>query len=77
MVASLTLTSLRIASRGKFLYFFFRDEDENEVFNIGREFDELYHWHSLKPLSDDFDRTKADQGKIINIRFQRLTENFR
>ena len=42
--------------------FSFRDKDEDEVFNIGREFDELYHWHSLKPLSDDFDRTKADQG---------------
>ncbi|XP_015748558.1 PREDICTED: probable ATP-dependent RNA helicase DDX60, partial [Acropora digitifera] len=39
------------------------DKDEDEVFNIGREFDELYHWHSLKPLSDDFDRTKADQDK--------------
>ncbi|XP_068760167.1 probable ATP-dependent RNA helicase DDX60 isoform X3 [Montipora capricornis] len=31
---------------------------EEELFNIGREFDELYHWHSLKPLSDDYDRTK-------------------
>ncbi|XP_015768450.1 PREDICTED: probable ATP-dependent RNA helicase DDX60 [Acropora digitifera] len=39
------------------------DEDEDEVFNIGREFDELYHWHSLRPLSDDFDRTKADEDK--------------
>ncbi|XP_078360874.1 putative ATP-dependent RNA helicase DDX60 isoform X2 [Oculina patagonica] len=34
------------------------DESEDEVFNIGREFDERYHWHSLKPLSDDYDRTK-------------------
>ncbi|KAK2572326.1 putative ATP-dependent RNA helicase DDX60 [Acropora cervicornis] len=39
------------------------DEDEDEVFNIGREFDELYHWHSLRPLSDDFDRTKGDEDK--------------
>ena len=47
-----------------FVCFSFRDKDEDEVVNcyIGREFDELYHWHSLKPLSDDFDRTKADQG---------------
>ncbi|XP_044173202.1 probable ATP-dependent RNA helicase DDX60 isoform X1 [Acropora millepora] len=40
------------------------DEDEDEpVFNIGREFDEVYHWHSLRPLSDDFDRTTADEDK--------------
>jgi len=73
MVASLTLTALRIASYGKLLCFSFRDEDEEQVFNIGREFDELYHWHSRRPLSDDFDRTKADQGEIISIRFQRWT----
>jgi len=61
MVASLRL---RIASCGKFsVCFSFRDEDEDEVFNIGREFDELYHWHSLRPLSDDFDRTKAGEDK--------------
>ena len=75
MVASLRL---RIASCGKFsVCFSFRDEDEDEVFNIGREFDELYHWHSLRPLSDDFDRTKAGEGKITNIRFQRKTEMLR
>ena len=75
MVASLRL---RISSCGKFsVCFSFRDEDEDEVFNIGREFDELYHWHSLRPLSDDFDRTKADEGKVTNIRFQRRTEMFR
>ncbi|KAJ7386938.1 putative ATP-dependent RNA helicase ddx60 [Desmophyllum pertusum] len=39
------------------------DENEDEVFNIGREFDEIYHWHSLKPLSDDHDRTKKDSDK--------------
>lgn len=49
-----------------FICFSFRVEDEDEVFNIGREFDELYHWHSLKPLSDDFDRTKADAGKNVS-----------
>ena len=39
--------------------FSFREESgEEELFNIGREFDERYHWHSLKPLSDDYDRTK-------------------
>ena len=60
------------------VYFSFRDEDEDEpVFNIGREFDEVYHWHSLRPLSDDFDRTTADEGKIMNSRFQRWTENCR
>ncbi|CAH3109016.1 unnamed protein product [Pocillopora meandrina] len=31
---------------------------DDEVPNVGREFDERYHWHSLKPLSDDYDRTK-------------------
>ena len=48
--------------------FSFRDEDEDKVFkiNIGREFDEVYHWHSLRPLSDDFDRTKADEGKNVH-----------
>ena len=36
----------------------FRDETEDEVLLIGKEFDEQYHWHSLRPLSDDYDRTK-------------------
>ncbi|PFX17720.1 putative ATP-dependent RNA helicase DDX60 [Stylophora pistillata] len=31
---------------------------DDEISNVGQEFDELYHWHSLKPLSDDYDRTK-------------------
>ncbi|XP_027035542.1 probable ATP-dependent RNA helicase DDX60 [Pocillopora damicornis] len=34
------------------------DETEDEVLLIGKEFDEQYHWHSLRPLSDDYDRTK-------------------
>lgn len=46
--------------------FSFRDEDGDEVFNVGREFDERYHWHSLRPPSDDFDRTKADEGKGVH-----------
>ena len=42
----------------------FRDKREDEVFNVGREFDERYHWHSLKPLSDDYDRKKKSiEGK--------------
>ena len=36
----------------------FRGETEDEVLMIGKEFDEQYHWHSLRPLTDDFDRTK-------------------
>ncbi|CAH3109024.1 unnamed protein product [Pocillopora meandrina] len=31
---------------------------DGDIPNVGREFDERYHWHSLKPLSDDYDRTK-------------------
>ena len=27
----------------------------------GNDFDETYHWHSGKPLSDDYDRTKGNQ----------------
>ena len=53
--------------------FSFREEDEDEVFNVGREFDERYHWHSLRPLSDDFERTKADEGNKTSttIKLQR------
>ncbi|XP_020629551.1 probable ATP-dependent RNA helicase DDX60 [Orbicella faveolata] len=47
------------------------DEDGDEVFNVGREFDERYHWHSLRPLSDDFDRTKADEDKPPDDPYQR------
>ena len=36
----------------------FREETEDEVLLIGKEFDEKYHWHSLRQLSDDYDRTK-------------------
>ena len=35
------------------------DETMAEVVS-GREFDEIHHWHSLKPISDDYERTKAE-----------------
>lgn len=35
-----------------------RDDSQDETFNIGREFDERYHWHSLRPLNDDYERTR-------------------
>lgn len=51
----------------------FRDETKDEVFPIGKEFDELYHWHSLKPLSDDFDRTKqAFEGEALKAKHGNL-----
>ncbi|XP_043919452.1 probable ATP-dependent RNA helicase DDX60 [Protopterus annectens] len=28
-----------------------------------KEFDELYHWHSMKPLSDEYERTACDNEK--------------
>nr|XP_033797896.1 probable ATP-dependent RNA helicase DDX60 isoform X3 [Geotrypetes seraphini] len=32
-----------------------------------KEFDELLHWHSKKPLSDDYDRTKCNyEGRITD-----------
>ena len=43
-----------------FSLYFFRDKIDDTVFYEGRAFDELYHWHSLTPLSDDYDRTKND-----------------
>ena len=42
-----------------------RETSDDEIPNVGREFDERYHWHSLMPLSDDYDRTKKSiTGKI-------------
>ena len=42
-----------------------REMSDDKIPNVGREFDERYHWHSLKPLSDDYDRTNKDTtGKI-------------
>lgn len=43
-----------------FCFFIERDDDVEEIFEIGREFDERYHWHTLKPLTDDYDRTKQN-----------------
>ncbi|CAH3109026.1 unnamed protein product [Pocillopora meandrina] len=64
---------------------------DDEIPNVGREFDERYHWHSLKPLSDDYDRTKKSitekppkdlcqkkqyfRAKQKYIRFQRFYGN--
>lgn len=46
--------------------FFFRVEDDDEVFNIGWEFDELYYWYFFRFFFDDFDRIKVDVGKNVN-----------
>ena len=47
------------------LFMLRREMSDDEVPNVGREFDERYHWHSLKPLSDDYDRTK----KSITVKY--------
>ena len=50
------------------LFSYLRDEAVNEIFNSGKEFDERYHWHALKPLTDDFERTKQQfKGKKWNL----------
>ena len=47
------------------LFMHHREMSDDEIPNVGREFDERYHWHSLKPLFDDYDRTKKSiTGKI-------------
>ena len=47
------------------LFLLRREMSDDDIPNVGREFDERYHWHSLKPLSDDYDRTNKDTtGKI-------------
>ena len=47
------------------LFLLRREMSDDDIPNVGREFDERYHWHSLKPLSDDYDRTKKSiTGKI-------------
>ncbi|CAH3109010.1 unnamed protein product [Pocillopora meandrina] len=67
------------------------ETSDDDIPNIGREFDERYHWHSLRPLSDDYDRTKKSitdnppdnpwqrkryfQDKQKYIRFQRFYGN--
>lgn len=44
------------------LYFFLSHSDDPVVTSLvkQKEFDELVHWHSHRPLSDDYDRTKAN-----------------
>ena len=47
------------------LFMFCRETSDDDIPHVGREFDERYHWHSLRPLSDDYDRTKKSiTGKI-------------
>ena len=47
------------------LFMLRRETSDDEIPSVGREFDERYHWHSLRPLSDDYDRTKKSIiGKI-------------
>ena len=47
------------------LFMFCRETSDDDIPNVGREFDERYHWHYLRPLSDDYDRTKKSiTGKI-------------
>ncbi|KAJ7386930.1 putative ATP-dependent RNA helicase ddx60 [Desmophyllum pertusum] len=38
-------------------------DSQEEIFTIGREFDERYHWHSLRPLSDEYERTRQSSEK--------------
>jgi len=53
--------------------FFLSHSDDPIVTSLvkQKEFDELVHWHSHRPLSDDYDRTKCqfngelcDSGEI-------------
>ncbi|EHB11595.1 Putative ATP-dependent RNA helicase DDX60, partial [Heterocephalus glaber] len=42
-----------------------------------KEFDELVHWHSHRPLSDDYDRTKSNfAGKSENPRVHRSLQKY-
>ena len=42
------------------LYNSYSDDEARVEVVSGREFDEIHHWHSLEPLSDDYERTKAE-----------------
>ncbi len=43
----------------------------------GNDFDETYHWHSGKPLSDEYDRTKENNSHIQNKRvLQRIQDKY-
>lgn len=53
------IKDLRLNTDSWYGIFSFRFESgEENLLNNGREFDERYHWHSLKPLSDDYDKAK-------------------
>nr|XP_058158354.1 probable ATP-dependent RNA helicase DDX60 [Dasypus novemcinctus] len=39
------------------------DDPDVAFFSKKREFDELTHWHSSRPLSDDFERTKCNSDE--------------
>ena len=58
------------------LYFLLSRSDDPIVSSLvkHKEFDDLLHWHSHRPLSDDYDRTKASfngelavSAKLIEI----------
>jgi hypothetical protein len=40
------------------------DQDVAALVVSGNDFDEKYHWHSGKPLSDEYDRTKDNNSDI-------------
>lgn len=43
------------------MYFFFSHRDDPIVTSLVKHkaFDELVHWHSHRPLSDDYDKSKC------------------
>ena len=44
------------------------DPDVSALVVTGNDFDERYHWHSGKPLSDEYDRTEENNSDIQNKR---------
>lgn len=42
-----------------------------------KEFDELTHWHSSRPLSDDFERTKCNSDGKYNGYHQHFQHSYR
>lgn len=58
------------------LYFFSSHSDDPIVTSLvkQKEFDELVHWHSHRPLSDDYDRTKGQfDGEFCDFWWNTLT----
>ena len=49
------------------LFFLFSPSDDPIVSSLvkHKEFDELVHWHSHRPLSDDYDRTNANFNGVL------------